>query len=388
MNAKTFLIRLITLIFLGCLSIYIFVMSVDPYQIKGLNLVNKHAGGHSDRIMKPLILEEMGNDFKMFIIGSSRAGNFMPSMVEKISRQKTYNYSLINASLEDYIAAVNHIIHVQNPKIIYLQLDFYTFNENHSTRNTILNTPLEKYLSQYIDLKRATKSNDEAVFFNTTYFSLAAFIDAYKSVKLFLKNRNKEVSPTNIPAQAPTVTQHKDETSSSRNVKNKNVEVLDSYFIPHDKKKYTDRYREHYKYYNYHINEPLVTKLLGFIKKMADENQVKLIITLSPMNKEHLGMVLSDQNLTKNWFRVKEILSHTFPSYNDFNNCSVNAFQGQLYWIDSVHMTIKMSKIMMSVALNQPLINEIPENFGFKVTSKRLNNYLLNLNNCVINAGK
>mgnify|MGYP001338669451 CR=1 FL=1 len=138
-----------------------------------------------------------------------------------------------------------------------------------------------------------------------------------------------------------------------------------------------------HKYYNYHINEPLVTELLGFIKKMADENQVKLIIALSPLNKEHLEMVLSDQKLTKNWFRVKEILSHIFPSYNDFNNCSVNAFQGQLYWLDSVHMTAKMSKIMMSVALNQPLINEIPEKFGFKVTPENLDNYLLNLNNCV-----
>ena len=68
MNAKTFLIRLITLIFLGCLTVYIFIMFVDPYQIKGLNLVNKHGGGHSDRINKPVILENMGDDFKMFIL--------------------------------------------------------------------------------------------------------------------------------------------------------------------------------------------------------------------------------------------------------------------------------------------------------------------------------
>ncbi|SVC07073.1 uncharacterized protein METZ01_LOCUS259927, partial [marine metagenome] len=53
MNAKTFLIRLITLIFSGCLTVYIFIMFVDPYQIKGLNFVNKHGGGHSDRITKP-----------------------------------------------------------------------------------------------------------------------------------------------------------------------------------------------------------------------------------------------------------------------------------------------------------------------------------------------
>ena len=126
MNAKTFLIRLITLIFLGCLTVYIFIMFVDPYQIKGLNLVNKHGGGHSDRITKPVILEKMGDDFKMFILGGSSVGNFKPLMVEQISRQKTYNYSLVNASLEDYVAAVNHIVHVQNPKIIYLQLDFFT----------------------------------------------------------------------------------------------------------------------------------------------------------------------------------------------------------------------------------------------------------------------
>ena len=94
MNAKTFLIRLITLIFSGFLTVYIFIMFVDPYQIKGLNFVNKHGGGHSDRITKPLILERMDDDFKMFIIGSSRADNFKPLMVEQISRYKTFNYSL------------------------------------------------------------------------------------------------------------------------------------------------------------------------------------------------------------------------------------------------------------------------------------------------------
>ena len=91
-------------------------------------------------------------------------------MVEQISRQKTYNYSLVNASLEDYVAAVNHIVHVQNPKIIYLQLDFFTFNEKHNTRRTILNTPLEKYLREYIDLKNGVYSYGELVFFDTIYF--------------------------------------------------------------------------------------------------------------------------------------------------------------------------------------------------------------------------
>ena len=382
MNAKTFTIRLITLFFLSCLSVYIFIMLVDPYQIKGLNFVNKHARGHSDRIVKPTILERMDDDFKMFIIGSSRSANFKPLMVEQISRYKTFNYSLVNGSLVDYIAAVNHIVHIMNPKIIFLQLDFYTFNEVHSTRNFVLNTPLEKYLGQYIDLKRATKSNNVFGFFNTTYISLAAFIDAYKSMKLYLINRNKDVPPPNVLAEAPTVSLHNDEPSSSRDAKNKKVAIRDHYFSA-PKNNCTYCFQDPVKYYNYHINEPLVTELLGFIKKMADENQVKLIIALSPLNKEHLEMVLSDQKLTKNWFRVKEILSHIFPSYNDFNNCSVNAFRGKLYWLDSVHVTIKMAKIMMSVALNQPLINEIPEKFGFKVTPENLNNYLLNLNNCV-----
>jgi hypothetical protein len=387
MKAKTFTIRLITLVFLSCLSVYIFIMLVDPYQIKGLNFVNKHSGGLSDRILKPTILERMDDDFKMFIIGSSRSMNFKPLMVEQISRYKTFNYSLVNGSLEDYIAAVNHIVHIMNPKIIYLQLDFYTFNEVHSTRNTILNTPLEKYLSQYVDLKKDTKSRDVPVFFDALYFSLSAFIDSYKTIKLYLANRNKDVPPPNVLAEAPTVSLHNDESSSSRDAKNKKVAIRDHYFsAPKNNCNYCSQ--EQYHYYNYRINEPLVTELLGFIKQIAEENQIKLIIALSPLNKEHLEKIFSDPKLLKNWFRVKEILSHIFPSYNDFNNCSVNAFRGQLYWLDSVHVTTKMAKVMMSVALNQPLINEIPKNFGFKVTPKRLNNYLFNLNNCVANAAK
>ncbi|MBT5469382.1 MAG: hypothetical protein HOK41_02150 [Nitrospina sp.] len=372
MKSKTFLIRLFILIFLGYVTVHVLTVSIDPYQIRGFNPVNKYAGGLIDRFSKPLSLEKNGGDFKIFIIGSSRVRNFNPLMVEKISKKKTFNYSLVNGSLEDYIAVVNHIVHVESPEIIYLQLDFYTFNENHSTRNNILNTPLEKYLNTYVDLKKGTNGNDVSLFFDTTYFSLVAFLDAYKCVKLYLANHKKEETHPNVPDLPPAATLDKDEPSTSQDQENKKVGVLKHYFYtPNDKS---------YPYYNYRINELMVTRSLGFIKQMVEENQVKLIISLSPMNKEHLGILLSDENLTKNWFRVKEILANIFPSYHDFNNCSVNAFRGPLHWVDSVHMTVKLAKIMMSVVLSQPISDEPPEKFGFQVTPERLSDYLLHLN--------
>jgi hypothetical protein len=370
MNAKKFLIRLFILFFSGYLTLHILTISIDPYQLGGINFVNKYAGGHFDRFGKPLSLDKMGDDFKMFIIGSSRSRNFKPVMVEKLSEKKTYNYSLINGSLEDYIAAFNHIVQTQKPEIIYLQLDFYTFNETHSTRSSILNTPLEKYLSPFVDLERGATSDNVPLFFDTTYFSLAALIDAYKCLNLFLENRKKEVPLGDFIVQPPDVL-HKDGISSSSNAENEKVRVLNHYFsLPNN---------NNYPYYNFGIDERQVSQSLGFIKRMAEENKVKLIIALSPVNKEHLEVLFSDPKLTKYWFRVKKILVRSFPSYYDFNNCSVDAFRGPKFWLDSVHMTPKLAEIMMSVVLKKTIGDKIPTHFGFQVTSENLNNYLLNL---------
>ena len=135
------------------------------------------------------------------------------------------------------------------------------------------------------------------------------------------------------------------------------------------------------QYDSFALNETRLKRWLGFIKQMTHENKINLIVAMSPMNKEHLEKLQSDEKLTKHWLHVKKIIADVFGSYHDFNNCSASSFQGRHYWEDSVHPAEELADIMMRVILDQPLDANIPKSFGMQVTQHTIDNYLSNLNN-------
>jgi len=363
MKAKTFLIRLFWMILTSTIMVHVFTVFIDPYQKAGFNAFNKIVGPN-DRFDLPTKLEKIGDDFEFFIVGSSRAGRFNISSFEKFTHQKTFNYSLAATSLEDYIAIVNHIVHLQKAKTIYLQLDFYSFKETYNTRRFILETPLQNYLAPYIDLNENTAK--QSLFFNKTYFSLKAFRDACKTLKIYIKNIFKKDAP--IPQAHPLKdpAPSKAIPASPKIVKTEKVKLLKGYFIN--------------QYDNFALNEAKLKKWLGFIKKMTAENKIKLIVSMSPMNQEHLAKLQKNKELTKHWLKVKKIIAEVFGSYHDFNNCSANSFRGRLYWNDSVHPSRELSEIMMRVILDPSINTNIPVSFGMRVTRQTIDDYLLNLN--------
>ena len=359
MRAKSFLTRLFWLIIASFAIVHVFTVFIDPYQKAGFNAFNKIVGPNH-RFDLPMKLEKNGDDFEFFIIGSSRTGSINISTIEKITNQKIFNYSLAAASLEDYIAIVNHIVHLRKARTIYLQLDFYSFKETYDTRRFLLETPLQNYLAPYIDLKESPPR--QTLFFDKTYFSLKAFSDALKTLITYIKNNFKR----NVPVQKrPTL---KDSLPSEaistppKPVVAAKVKLLKGYFIN--------------QYDGFFLNETKLKEWLGFIKKMTDENQINLIVALSPMNKEHLGILQSKKNLLTNWLKVKKIIADVFGSFHDFNNCSASSFQGRVYWADSVHPSKELAEIMMRVILDQPLGINIPKSFGVEVTKQSIEDYL------------
>jgi hypothetical protein len=367
MKPKSFLIRLSWLILASLAIVHIFTVFIDPYQEAGLNAFNRQVVPN-DRLDVTTKLEKNGNDFEFFIVGSSRTGGINISALEKTTNQKTFNYSIAAASLEDYIGIINHIAHTPKAKTIYLQLDFYSFKETYSTRRRILETPLKKYLPPYIDWKEDTPK--QLLLFKKTYFSLEAFRDAFKTLKKYIKNSIKKNAPSHTTALPKNSPVPEAKSTPPEIVKKGKVRLLKGYFIN--------------QYDGFTLNATKLKKWLGFIKKMTADNQINLIVAMSPMNKEHLEKLQSDEKLAKHWLQVKKIIADVFGSYHDFNNCSAGSFQGRLYWRDSVHPSEKLAEVMMRVILDQPLGANIPKSFGMQVTNQTIDKYLSNLNNLCV----
>jgi hypothetical protein len=227
-----------------------------------------------------------------------------------------------------------------------------------------LGTPLQNYLAPYIDLKESTSK--QSLFFNQTYFSFKAFRDALTTLKKYIKNILKKNTPLPNPSPLKKSPKKKAIPKPPAIVKAGKVKLLKGYFTN--------------QYDNFALNETKLKKWLGFIKTMTDDNQIKLIVALSPMNKDHLEKLQEDHELVTHWLQVKKIIADVFGSYHDFNNCSASSFRGRLFWGDSVHPSKKLADIMMRVILDQPVNTKIPGSFGMPVTRQTLDEYLLNLN--------
>lgn len=353
MKEKAFIIKLFCFVFCSFIGIYVFNMYIDPYKIFGPNKINEHMIP-DPRLLKYEELENSKNSFEFFILGSSRAWNFDPPVIEKIIKLKAFNYAIAGAFLEDYMAIFNQIVHTQKAKTIYLQLDFYTLNERLRNRH-ILKNPLERYMPSILEPNELSPT--EYYYIDERYFSLKAFRDSLKFFRAYLFKKSSRAHSPNEPKQRLM--------AQSRKV----VRLHSGYFG----NKYS-------MYSNFHINEARINKWFGIIKELAEKNGIKLIVALSPMNEEHLNKLLLNKELVNKWFQAKKLIANVFGSFHDFNNCSVHAFKDVSYWKDSVHQTKKLTKIMIDVILRQQIDKDIPNSFGIQVTRNTIDDYLLNLN--------
>ena len=206
-------------------------------------------------------------------------------------------------------------------------------------------TPIGKYLSPYIERP------SRPFFIEKSYLSLASFLDALKLIKRWKPGSSKnELDITPI---------------SLSNNPNKKVWFRKDYF-------------KHGYYDKYLFDEERARKWLGRIKKIADDNNTKIIVGIPPINKQHLEKFQSYQNLKIILPRVKKMITDVFGGFHDFHNCSVLAFRGPYYWEDSIHPSKKLSEIMTRIILDKPVHNNVPKLFGKKITDKNVSKYLIN----------
>ena len=121
-----YILKLFIFIILVAVGFYSLILSIDPYDKYGFNYFNLTTKAvNSYRDNKFHQIDNIIEKYDLCILGSSRVQTCNPDIIELETGLKTYNYFVHNSKPEDYLAITKHIIAKQNPKIIFLQLDFY-----------------------------------------------------------------------------------------------------------------------------------------------------------------------------------------------------------------------------------------------------------------------
>ena len=302
---KTFL-TLITFLSI----VFTFTFSIDPYNKLGINPWSLNFKGVFDyRTNKFHYLEQYSYKYQAYILGSSRAMQLQPNILIEKLNLKTYSYTVFTAMPEDYLAMTRQLVKFR-PKLIWIQLDFYGFNSSFPPPKSFFNSPLSKLTNQ----------NSSKNHFNipVEYFSIHAFKDAIKVLKKNLKNEVPEKSP---------ITGEGLRTNSN----SKEVPLLKEYW--------------NHEYENFHLSQQRFDDIKT-IKKLCHENNITLLTSLSPMHIKHYQKVRQNHQLYKEYETFKEKIKEIFPNTIDYNTVQVRALTSGEYWMDSVHMSTKLGRLI------------------------------------------
>ena len=172
-----YLKKLTFLIIFIIFSVYLLNISVDPYEKFGINFWNlKFKSLNLTRDTKMANVNSNYDIYDAYILGSSRVQEFDPKYLQKHTGYESYNYSVNNAKAEDYLAILNHILSVDKPKLIYLQLDFYSIEEDLYDRR-FEQSKLKEFLNE-----KNINTSDTFLYLTKSYFTLEATKESIKNI--------------------------------------------------------------------------------------------------------------------------------------------------------------------------------------------------------------
>lgn len=345
-----YILKLFIFIILIAISFYSFILSVDPYDKYGFNfwnLTTKAVNSYRDNKFHQI--DNTTEKYDLFILGSSRVQAFDPELIEKETGLKTFNYGVNNSKPEDLLAITKHIIAKQKPKIIFLQVDFYNLNKHIPMDGRLKISPLREYLDDNVKTKIDTKN---FYYFTQSYITLTSLND---SIKLIYKNKLGTVEIT-----------HKYNGMKIGNISKGKPTLAEPYF------------KNEYK--NYEFGEKRIYYFKQ-LKTICDENDIKLIVSISPINEEHFLKIMSDKHLNKTMLAFKRKVVDLFEEVYDFNTAGAFHYK-DIFWTDSVHPSIELPKIMSNTIFEKygyRIETEVPKDFGILVTKDNIDEHLQNL---------
>lgn len=287
------------------------IISIDPYEKYGINVFGfKTKAVMFGREVKYHMLDNTKHKYEVFILGSSAAHRYRVKDMEELSGMKSFNYSVQHATPEDYLAIMRHILKKQKPKVILLQIDFYSLNKHYAVDPRLYNSPLKEFLTE-------NKNNyfDPKIVANT-YLTLNALWDSFRviGVNAFGEARHAYLEHGDYPREKPVSAVTGVELSQAG-------------------------------YGKYEFDTKRV-EILKNIRQLAEQNNIRLVAITAPVSYEHyLG--IEKQGLSKELDEFKVVLRRHFPEVYDFVNAGIIPYSTTEYFRNSSHPSPELSRLVL-----------------------------------------
>jgi hypothetical protein len=302
-----FIIAFTTSALLAFGLLYGLILAVDPYNKFGYNLFGFETKAVDfARVNKFNQVTYAMKDYTAFILGSSSAHRYLTGELDRLTGLVSYNYSTQSATPEDYLAMVRHIYTKFSPKLIILSVDFEVLNRNFATDDMFYASPLKDYLDE------VPAAELETNLFNNSYLTLEAIGDSAKViwVNLFGKANHAYLADGNhvVEPRPRTLV----------------VGQFDGRPYAFDERR------------------------LGYlrtIKALADARGTKIVVLTAPLSTGHLKLVR--EKFAREHDEFKRRLAGIFGEVWDFQNETIDAFDGLDYFRNSNHATHAFSTIIL-----------------------------------------
>lgn len=274
--------------------LFVFNYIIDPYNITNYNVLKiKYKFARDDRTEKLNYFNSLST-FDNILIGSSRVYSINPRTVSSLLGGSTYNFGVGTATVEDHLGILLYLKkHRKLPKNLIIGVDFYTFNPD---------VPPNSYFLSNKELNFLSFKNSAHNEYWSKFLSLDATRASFKTLTNHLKNEDEKPRFDALGWGAAY------QDNSSRDLEQEwiktRTEIQENRGQMYSNFKYIHIDKQRVHYYNQ-------------IKKLCQENKIKLYIFNTPLN-PLLLQELKKHPETNNAINEFTRYLSTFDNFTDF----------------------------------------------------------------------
>lgn len=299
-------------------AILLFTVTVDPFNITGVNLLNiQYKMARDDRtekierIKKILPLDNL-------ILGSSRAQHLDPEWISQKLGGSTYNFGVGGGSVDDALGLLLFLkAQKELPKNILLTLDFSSFNRHIPPHPSFFKLKELNFLSH----------DGYTPEYLSKFLSVEAVRASFKTIKAHIKG--------SVPGT------YFDKNGYLRSTQDISPHHADPEKIRQLAQTY---YSFNYSNGDYELSMQRM-KHLDELITLCQENDIRLFTVLTPVHASQYTMIQNDIRLSRQLAQFKSLLRQK-TGYCDA--MQINAYtQDSAYFEDSVHFTKEYGDMLM-----------------------------------------
>jgi len=304
---------------IGLLSIFGFIVIIDPYGVTGYNVLNiQNKIIRDNRIEKNNIFNNSSMDFDNIILGSSRAESLNPLYLSTLVGGHSFNFALGGTDIDSSIETLYFLDEINKlPKKVLLCIDFTNFIIDKNSKEEQL-----KFEQNMFESKKEQVINK--------IFSIDALRASMKTLKYHVKN---ELVNSKIDSNGFLIVKQQEIVGDFEKIQ-----------------KLTNQYYYiNYRQGNVKISHKQLEKI-SLIKDFARDKNIQLFIMLTPVHENLYSMIQTNIVLNDTLQEFKTKLNMIYPYYDAMilDDTTINNFN----FYDAVHYTETFGNLLLENAVN------------------------------------